>query len=151
MKSFIDIFKDFFTNYPKFKVILAIFGGIGIFRKILTISLLLYRNFLRPSHNLAVRYGLGSYIVISGSFSEIFKVFSEEFAKMKFNLIFILTSKEQEDGIEAFTKNLQDLYQIHIKVIDLGLELLHKTGLDSLFKEFNVSILINLNNTGYLT
>ena len=53
--------------YPKTSNTLKIIGAIYILKKIVSLLCSIYKNLLRPSRNLAKRYGQGSWAFITGS------------------------------------------------------------------------------------
>ena len=105
----------------------------------------LYRNFLRPGHNLIERYGRDSWVVITGASDGIGKAFAIEFAALGFNIVLIARNKEKLNVVVDEIKKVRPETKTQVVIADFTQsyeENFYENIYDQI-KDLDISILIN--------
>ena len=99
----------------------------------------LWREVLRPGRRLQDRYGLGSWVVITGGAGGIGFSFAKAFADLKFNLILI----DKDPGVLKSASELHKRYQVDTLPIVTDLTQTPISEIAEKICDFDISILIN--------
>ena len=128
---FKETFSNLVKNDSKLKIFLTVLGGLIVLRKSLSLSSLIYKNFLRASFDLQRRYGPSSYVFISGGLNSFGKAFAEEFSKKGFNILIFSLEISSENA--AFCDELKTRYKVDVLILN---------SFESL-ENYDVSVLVN--------
>ena len=104
-----------------------------------------FKNYIRKPHDLAKRYGKGSWVVVTGPTSGIGEAFAIEFARFGFNIVLIGRNKEKLAKTEQYVKDLQKSAKVRIVEADLSksIEPEFYENIYSQIEDLDISILVN--------
>ena len=131
--------------YFIFWLAIWIFGLLSIFQMIFAVAKLINRELIRVPHNLAERYGKGSWVVITGATGGIGFEFCKQLAKVGFNIV--LMSRRLELLQESASELKKEFSNIKTKIIQV--DFAEKTTVEDYkeiedqLKDLDISILIN--------
>lgn len=134
----------FFGNQPTYKKVFMAIGMLWSIR--FTIKLLkgLSYFFLKSGGNLAKRYGVGSWVVVTGSTDGLGKEFARQFAKLKFNIVLISRTQTKLDTV---ADEISKEFGVQTKTIACDFSKCHQPGFfDKVAegtKDLDISILVN--------
>mmetsp|Transcript_61219 Transcript_61219/g.70147 ORF Transcript_61219/g.70147 Transcript_61219/m.70147 type:complete len:317 (-) Transcript_61219:227-1177(-) len=137
---------DLNTNSGLFWAILllTLIGGLRILSILWWCLKNVYTNYLRSGHDLAQRYGKGTWVVVTGGSDGIGKGWCEELASLGFNICIVARN---ENKMQAVTKELGLAFGIKTKYIVLDFaKNTEITQYEKAFEELkglDVSILVN--------
>lgn len=133
---------------PQLGTLIKLLGIATVLRVLIKALHAIYKHLLRPSVDLAARYGRGSYAMITGGSDGIGKAFARELAARGFNLILVARNAEKLTAVENEIKarNPSTIVQkIAVDFVDCGtLQFFEK-----IYEEVrNLDISILINNVG---
>lgn len=122
---------------------LTVLGIVTIVDGSIRLARFCWHQFLRPNTNLPVRYGKGTWAIVTGATSGIGREYAIELAKQGFHIVLIARTKE---NLQQLSQELEKKYKIKTYAFPLDASTATETQIQSLihyFKEKRVSLLIN--------
>lgn len=112
---------------------------------------IVYKNFIRKRLNLSKRYGIGSWVIVTGATDGIGKEYCKQFSQLGFNIILVSRTQLKLTAVAEELKQLNPTILTHTIEFDFQ----KKTTVDeyektfsNLQNKFDISILVN--NVGIL-
>lgn len=136
-----------------FDTILSIFWYYTLYlilKHVVLILYFFYRHYIRPSYDLKSRYGLNSWVLVTGATDGIGKGLALSFAKLGFNIILVSRTKSKLDAVAEEIKKSTD-FSVEVKCIEFDFTKRYtlKDYNESFQEVFNLDLSVLINNVGW--
>ena len=136
-----------------FDTILSIFWYYTLYlilKHVVLILYFFYRHYIRPSYDLKSRYGLNSWVLVTGATDGIGKGLALSFAKLGFNIILVSRTKSKLDAVAEEIKKSTD-FSVEVKCIEFDFTKRYtlKDYNENFQEVFNLDLSVLINNVGW--
>jgi 17beta-estradiol 17-dehydrogenase / very-long-chain 3-oxoacyl-CoA reductase len=121
-----------------------------VLKHVVLILYFFYRHYIRPSKDLKSRYGLNSWVLVTGATDGIGKGLALSFAKLGFNIVLVSRTKSKLDAVADEIKKATE-FTVEIKCIEFDFTKRYtlEQYKESFQELYNYDLSILINNVGW--
>lgn len=139
-----DMISKMLGDQPIYKKVLMFIGLVWSIRFAIKLIRGLNYFFVKSGVNLSQRYGVGSWVVITGSTDGLGKEFARQFAKLRFNIVLISRTQTK---LDAVADEISKEFGVKTKTIACDFSTCHQPGffdkVTDITKDLDISVLVN--------